>query len=403
MGVAVNQSDKYSLVPVYNRIGDRVSNLFTRNGRFYAQCQVRGRRHVRACPEEGRAAAVTWTKDFVRRVRSEDPRAIRETCTRSPYPKLGQIVKVYQAAAERQYAIDGRPLPATVRANIRQLYNVVGHRHKAGRPEELGSEVLSEDLAASFFEERVTAAGADEMLKVRARVTAASTLRQAKCVFAKWVRPRYREAGMSLPASVDAFCSAGRSVRSGKYRLPPEDLRKKTFAAAEQLRVDRPDLYLVFLLCYDLGMRAGEAVEARWDWIEMNGLSGGSRRVMRICARSYWRGPKNLVDHAVPVSDALWAELQALRLSDADHVLPGGSPTARRNLIQREFAAWLRSLGWSRSVYPKAAHELRKLAGSIWYTKADLKWAAAWLGDSAATVYHYYADLTEAREAVVMR
>jgi hypothetical protein len=63
----------------------------------------------------------------------------------------------------------------------------------------------------------------------------------------------------------------------------------------------------------------------------------------------------------------------------------------------------MREIGWDKYTYPKAAHELRKLAGSMWYTKAGLEWAARWLGDTAATVDHYYADLVDNRAAVVMR
>jgi hypothetical protein len=63
----------------------------------------------------------------------------------------------------------------------------------------------------------------------------------------------------------------------------------------------------------------------------------------------------------------------------------------------------MRGIGWSRLKYPKAAHELRKLAGSMWYTKAGLQWAASWLGDTPETVYHYYADATELGPVVGMR
>jgi hypothetical protein len=63
----------------------------------------------------------------------------------------------------------------------------------------------------------------------------------------------------------------------------------------------------------------------------------------------------------------------------------------------------MRKLGWDSKTYVKAAHELRKLAGSRWYTVASLEWAAKWLGDTPAVVAHYYADIDTVRVAVNMR
>jgi hypothetical protein len=103
------------------------------------------------------------------------------------------------------------------------------------------------------------------------------------------------------------------------------------------------------------------------------------------------------------MSPAVYAALQALRRPDDPYILPGGHPSGRSHLVNREFATWMRSIGWDRVTYPKAAHELRKLAGSMWYTHAGLQWAARWLGDTAATVDHYYCDLIATRAPVAMR
>ena len=175
------------------------------------------------------------------------------------------------------------------------------------------------------------------------------------------------------------------------------------------------DFYLVYRLCFNLGMRSSEARHARWSWIEeRRNRNGAVVRYMHICRQADWKGPKNTVDHSVPLTEELWIDLQEVRKKqqekmvgsqsrqppteedpDLHILLPGSTDHARYCLVTREFSAWMRSIGWDRKTYPKAAHELRKLAGSLWYTKSDLKWAAAWLGDSAPTVYHYYADLTE--------
>ncbi len=95
----------------------------------------------------------------------------------------------------------------------------------------------------------------------------------------------------------------------------------------------------------------------------------------------------------MPIGAGLWENMQAFRRADDPWILPGGNPTARRNLIERDLAAWIRGLGWDRQRFPKAAHELRKLAGARWYTDYGLQWAAEWLGDNPDVVFKYYADV----------
>ncbi len=77
-------------------------------------------------------------------------------------------------------------------------------------------------------------------------------------------------------------------------------------------------------------------------------------------------------------------------------VLPGVTKTDRVDLIRYEFADWMRSIGWERETYSKAAHELRKLQGSRWFTEVSPVAAQAWLGhQSIETTCKYYAKLIE--------
>ena len=101
----------------------------------------------------------------------------------------------------------------------------------------------------------------------------------------------------------------------------------------------------------------------------------------------------------------VWTHLLAQKLAQDDDgfCLPGGNVTNRTNLIKREMAAWMRKLGWSASAYPKAAHELRKLAGARWYTELGAEVAQTWLGDvDIATTCRYYATLTRQPKALPM-
>jgi integrase len=54
----------------------------------------------------------------------------------------------------------------------------------------------------------------------------------------------------------------------------------------------------------------------------------------------------------------------------------------------------MRGVGWSSHKWPKAAHELRKLIGSEWYTRYGVEVAAEWLGHAdLKTTRDYYAAL----------
>jgi integrase len=226
-------------------------------------------------------------------------------------------------------------------------------------------------------------------------VSAASILRQAKSVFARWTVAYYRQAGIDLPDSVERFLRTGKAHKPGRYQLPPVDLIAATHAAAGKLG---PPLRLAYLLCYRFGLRAGEAAAARWSWIEQDAKG---QRVLRVCRRADWKGAKNMVDHSIPATPDTWAELGRLRGSGV-HILPGATPNARYALVTKDLAVWMRDTGWTAATYPKAAHELRKLAGSMWLTQAGPQWAAEWLGDSVATVLHYYARMMGSGTAVRM-
>jgi len=96
----------------------------------------------------------------------------------------------------------------------------------------------------------------------------------------------------------------------------------------------------------------------------------------------------------VPVDAGLLDELRELSASCDGFVLPGESAHARQALVQRQFAGWMRRIGWDRREYPKAAHELRKLCGSRWFTELGPAVAQEWLGHkSVATTCAHYARL----------
>ena len=390
---------KYALIQVTDRKGKKIPCLFTRAGKFYLSKEIRRKRYLRSIPHDTVTEAANWIKQFTKAVLDGQNELIERSKARTAYPAIAQILSLYREAGAKQYAVDGKPAAKTVENNCGQLLNLIRKTSNIQNPALVSIDVLNKTTVEKYMTALIEQAGKDELLKQRARVTAASTLRQAKSVFTRWALSYYEDNKMLIPESLQAFLKTGKSAKRERYRIPPLELREKTFAEARKLKKQRPDLYATFLLCYDLGMRSSEAQAAQWSWFE---IDADGRRSIRICRRADWKGPKNLVEHRVPLTEDTWKDLQAIRTASA-HILPGAHPTDRQNLINREFARWMREIGWDKYTYPKAAHELRKLAGSMWYTKAGLEWAARWLGDTAATVDHYYADLVDNRAAVVMR
>ena len=391
--------DTYQTLSVKDSHGKSIPNLFERNGTYYIRARINGKSFLRASPYSTVTESRKWVERFIRTVKeSRDISIMDEQLARKPFPTFEAIFSLYREAGRKQFAIDGKPGERTIENNISSMRTILRATRKTENLDALSITELNRELVENYSEVMIAKAGKDELKILRARITAGSTLRQAKAIFTRWALGYY-VGKLTLP-DVKPFLTTGKSVKRPSYRIPPLDLRERTFAEAAKLKEDKSDLYGAFLLCYDLGMRASEARECRWEWFETDDQGN---RFCHICRRSYWKGPKNLVSHKVPVGATTWADLCAIRQDGNDFVLAGGNPSAREVLIKRMLADWMRSIGWDRNTYPKAAHELRKLAGSLWYTKAGLEWAARWLGDTAATVDHYYADLTCQREAILMR
>ncbi|MDD3276778.1 MAG: site-specific integrase, partial [Kiritimatiellales bacterium] len=212
----------------------------------------------------------------------------------------------------------------------------------------------------------------------------------ARSVFARWVLAEYK--GLTLPGLDGFLHGASMRVHDKLYMAPPAALVEETLKAARMLPENgRKDLYAVFVLCYEFALRAGEAMEARVDWI--------SPDCIEIKAGKQWsirrRGRK------IPFNPETLADLKAVIRKGEDYILPGNNKTDRENLIKREFAAWMRALGWDADEYGHAAHELRKLKGSRWYTEQGANVARDLLGHtSVVTTCKFYAALDKLPDAL---
>lgn len=300
---------------------------------------------------------------------------------------IGEILRAYELAGRARRLAHGSPVSKTISANSAQLLNLVCKALSCDRERarQHTLSALTKDLSLEFAGAMMAAAGPGEVGRVRARETVYSTLTQARSVFASWALADYAARGLVVPDSVIEWTKYKPVARPGRrYRTPPLDLLERTEGAGAELMQKGGALGLVWVLCYECGLRAGEAAAARVEWLADEGEAGFYLNVDH-------HGVDNPTkrDRRLRLKREVFLMLAAAaQLSETGFILPGPE-TRRLNLIKREFAAWMSGQGWGE--YPKKAHELRKLAACRWLTKFGLEVACEWTGDAPATLMKWYA------------
>lgn len=197
-------------------------------------------------------------------------------------------------------------------------------------------------------------------------------LRAARSLFSKRAMILYSMAHKPDPALVRDFFSVPMlRENENRFELPT--------AAADQLAHEKlpeePALYRAFLLARYGGLRAGEIIAARKDWIEGTTIFVGGREFAAKSRR--WRPvalPSSIIDTLLAGPGESIVGDDAFRL--VERVLPGR----------------LRDLGFPAK---KPIHSLRRYAGSIVATTQSIRAAKDLLGHSsvAVTEKHYARSL----------
>ena len=363
-------------------------NLLKRGNVWYVRARVKGEIIYQSLATGDANIAATRAREIIAKAKAGRFDILDQTSAHNKFASLDDVAAIYERAARRR---DLRE--RTVNENISALFRVLGAERGTG-----ASTTLLTAKAVNDYIDSQLASRDDE----RARRSLASTLTQARSVFARWTVEDYRS--LKLP-DLSEFMAAGRLRKPPvHYRMPSEELRKSTLQAGRKLFAseseDERNLYTAFLLCFDLGLRSSEAVALKWDWFRKD----DSGNIMLDIIRRPGYRPKGR-ERTIPVGVDVWTHLLARKLAqdEGEYCLPGGNPTNRSNLIKRDLAAWMRKQGWSAESYPKAAHELRKLAGARWYTELGAEVAQTWLGHvDVATTCRYYATLTRQPKALPM-
>lgn len=204
-------------------------------------------------------------------------------------------------------------------------------------------------------------------------VTCNSRVRCARSIFSKRALASY---SITVPdETVSAFFRVP-ALREAEPRreLPSDEADAKAHADLPS----RPEHYRAFLLARYAGLRAGEILAARRDWLEGCRLYVGGKTDQFITKGRKWR----MVELPLRVAELLTQSDDPIYLVGPNRVL----------VVRRELPALLQGLGFPKS---KPVHAARRLFGSMVYTEQGPRQARDALGHStqAVTDRHYARSL----------
>ena len=353
-------------------LGARVERVYWRCGSLYARVQdpLTGRERWTRSPDGSLKMAVGAVRDSRRNMAGARAQAYHDALnavrTRREGWSIGRVLAEYPAAAEAMRAATGKPCRETQRASLSRARRIFrGHEDEPAE--------RAPDIAFAY-----AAAWNRDHGGGRPTSTAHAEYSQVRGIFSAWALDAYERAGM--PHAELRW----RRVASPEfqYELPGRDLRERTIEAGkDELRKGTP-VGRAFLLEFFCAMSGMDAALARWDWMSADGT---------VHYRRHKTGKP--ADPRLPQDVAArWRELAEKEAGGSPFVLPFRTESLRHDFLKRDFARWMRGLGWTTK---KKGHELRKLMCSIWFTAPGVgaEWTQAWSGDSLQVLQKHYARL----------
>jgi len=357
----------------------------TPNGSYYFRKTIHGREIYQSLHTKRLDLARARAKGIEEKARAGQFDAVAAVRTRNGSPTAEKVVEVYQQVA----AARGLKT-ATINANVAKFRAVVGVE---GEWKHVRLHELDRRTIKAYVDSKQPKSPTPQQL-ARWKRTIKSTLTQARSLFAAWVMEHYQDRGLNIPDLSEFLRAEGVSAKGAakRYIRPSPEMERRILEGAARLEDKRPDLYTVFLLVHPIALRADEAANARAEWLTRL----DSEWTFRVPVDDAY-SPKGARDRLIPVHPDVAEDLREASLrSGTGYFLPGAHPTARYDLVGREFASWMRGLGWDRL---KCAHELRALQGCRWYTEQGAEIAQLLLGHrSMQTTCQFYANYTRRPE-----
>lgn len=238
---------------------------------------------------------------------------------------------------------------------------------------------VSPERIQAVLTARVAAARGNPVTEQRARVSAASTLRQARSLFS----PRLRLPFENLPNPFEGVRVKAAGTRPYASTINAEMLLVR--AKAELAGTD-PEACKAFLLALGAGLRKAEIDALQWQQIDAH------KGVIRVTTTDAFSPKTAASEGEVFVDPGLIAELDPFRQAAKGlFVLEGRNQPPRRLSYQNyraehtfvRLCAWLRRQGL---LGPKPLHQLRKEFGSLIAASGDIHVASRQLRHSSIAI-----------------
>lgn len=206
----------------------------------------------------------------------------------------------------------------------------------------IGTDHLTRKFAMDFKLASLPPEGddADEEEILTAKITADTTLRNARAFFGKQAMRYYQEVKLNV-ADISGFMEEPDFGAKKYFMLLPPDVIVKVMRDSLELRLADVDAYRVFLLCVQCGLRAGEALAFKPSW-----LRNENRPVLYITAKGAFN-PKHGHGRKAYIADWVANDIKRLGAVEAPESID------RLN-------TWLKARYGENDV-KKPLHELRKL------------------------------------------
>ena len=347
-------------------------NLINRSGVWYWAQVIRGKRYCESLQTGDLKVARLRMAIKQKAAEAEDYGALYGTRSKAAFPTLGKIFELYLAEVESSGKLDMKTAGRNC-STLRKIMDTAGIEE----PDAASLSELTEDLLKKF---------SARMLAVNdtpsARRTIQSMIRQARSLFSRKMDYHHE---ITMPKGLARFLTAT-PVQAPKVNnaLPDPEVITELVKAGRKLRDgENKAIYLAFLLCYDLGLRNGEARDCRKSWFYRNPDGIWLLDLIDRPDENYF--PKTPRKVGIPVPASIMQDIQ--KFGGEDYVLPLGK-TDRENLMKYDLSNFVRQFipDGTKSVYV-----LRRLRGSFWSKYYSTDRTFFWMGHTSmqTTLNHY--------------
>ena len=417
------RTSKLTLSPYLNRQGEAIDNklrveadglelTLIKRGKFWSTRFMIDGKHANVnlrttCEKTAAKTAIDKAKAALQ---GRWGNVVAGQSLRPKFITIGEIIEIYLASPAPRAAASTK-LGNTHR--LRRFIRVAKGLDAKADVDGLDSKILTSELIRSFQTAFLKGVPEGKELEKKKR-SANSALADARSLFAGYLL----DEGIypNLP-DLTEFRKV-RPLPAMRVEYRHEEVAKwvkLVLAHLPKLRESDPAAYLLFQLAAGLGLRRGEAMQARKSWItELDG-----KRVLYVQATDNWL-PKGRRERKIPLPDSVYQEILLLS-DDSEYIVPASTTrywtpaytnkagtivkgawrdkqvenhdNERKYGVSRRLNLWFVDLGWP---FAKKIHKVRAWYGAHVSTQAGLFAAQRLLGHADPnTTNQYYADLVE--------